>query len=1232
MGVDGALDDTYATDLDVDDKIAAAVDALEAAIEALTNDLNTKTGDLQTTINNNKELAASELNDKATELVASIEAAQTAADAAQGAADTVAADLETAIADLTAAIEASKTTAQTAYLAIDKWDSATAEVEAALASIKALRDSYNPILYQENYDTILANHDVAWIKIVRAIDVEQVNAAVEEYKNYLSSLKTLGEVVYAKLLEIAESADAVKCTATVRGALAELRAALNAALAEGEDDIDANIYEFENEAGDVIDLDALCNAYQDKYDALKTEGEDIKADMDDVIAAHLSLTLKAGNVDIDAAYTAWVEAGNEATEIEGFVATKADYDAKKAAIADYEARGNALKAEIDTWLTENAVIVLSHAHDDAINGLIDDYDAWVAEGDLDSVDYIDGLADSKANLDAAAQRIEDLIAEGLAFKAEMITFNGTTTCLTLEAVAADLDARYDAWIAVNDKTMVAGLEDTETAYLAAKANVEALRTEGESIRDSILAEVNKGLVVLADQGNVENLIFSYNTWVANHNASVNPVDLVGGLTDAKVQLDAKKARIDVLAAAKDEADDINVRIYAISLVYTGDATKTVKDELAAITEDIYGTDGWVEKYGLGTAEELDQANYNMVDHAELEAKLAKFDELVGEFERAFEAFKTAFLAIPETLDLLSGDEIAAARVAYDAWTAAANLGTFDYELSGGDMPIDYAGAMGQKEAEFDLLVADALEAYNARFDANLTVGTVNIYNADEVEFIESWYVEFAAKDENDNYVFENGYVLSEDITITAETYAAVVALRSAYDELVAAKLAETAEVNALIAAIGTPITTDSRTAINAALAAREAWLAGDNAPDGYSADQFAIDTLDATYTVDDVTLDDADAACIALEEEAADLKALIAALDEKTVSTDIADDTARAEYQAAIDEIRVAQNAFETNNDGNRGMVTEPEFDKVAAGELALVKYDTVVALKAEAAGWTAEGDFVAAVETVLADAVAAIDDDTVADADAVAEVAEKYSAKLAVLDALQDEVNTKLGETGNAVALEAINAVCTSAIGDIVDDEKDAAAADFALIDATAKFEDLVVLGNYADNALVEADNDASDVAINVVLADAINSIKTVANDDVVELANKKFGALIEVGDNALTYETEVDADGYAAVKNALEKAIATLTSTETDTAEEVEDAVELANAQFGDIKTVYDKYVNAVGAIDPADEVNLTAVANQYSGYLDNVVTKTTVSDVTGLTNTTTQLIQWYIDNPSI
>ena len=863
-------------------------------------------------------------------------------------------DVDTKIAEAIAALK-------DAYIAIGAWNDATEVVDAALKEIKDLFDAYSTPLYADYADDISAAYDVAWILIVRAIDTDAVDTAKGNYKTYLEELPTPGALVYEALKAIAADVDGVKCTADVRKALADLRDSIDELMAR-DPAVEAEIKGYIPEEGaDAINLDEKCTEYQDRYDTLKAAGAAIKADMDVVVAAPLSLTLKAGNATIDATYDAWIAAGNEATEVDGFVDSKAAYDAKKATIAEYETKGNDLKAEIDAWLVANPVVGLEH--EPAIDELIAKHTAWMTATNNDSEALIDGLADSKANIDVA------------------------------------------------------------------------------------------------------------------------------------------DARVETLKNAKIAAIGINTDIDGIVLVNTGDATKGVKTELESITNQI---NGWVNTYGLGTDAELEYGeNYNMVNHEKLAALYAKFDELVGEFMAAFEDFMNAYNAIGDKITLLSRDEIAAAREAYDAWRDAAALGTFDYELTDGIEPVDYAVAMLQKESEYNLLVEDALAAYEARFDANLTVNTVTIYDVAKVELIESWYAEFGVVDGGE-YVFEDGYYLSEDITVTADDYAKVVALRAAFDELVAAKITETATLQGLIDDLADDaITTDSRAKIDEALAAREAWLAGDNAPAGYTADQFKISVGDPTYVIVDAALDTVNADCEALENEAAALKQLIADLPAYTVSTDIVDDSARNTYEGLINDIRTAQATFEGHNDGNRGCVTEAEFAKVEAGELAIVKYDTVVALKAEAALWTAEDNFVDAVDTVIANAIVAID---AADADAVATVAAGYSAKLGTLNTLQTEYKAALAGTADADAVTAIGAVCDEAIAYVIDEANTAEAAADEVVIANAKFDSLVYVADaYAAAA---ADLDPADEkyeinlgALKTAYTDYIDEVK--AAETATEVAN---------------------------------------------------------------------------------------------------------------------------------
>ena len=968
--VDEALDDTYATDADVDAKIEAAV---EAAVNALTEKIDGVVADLA-------DLDAAKVD--VIDYTAKIGELEGLIETLTG----VNADLDETYAtdvDVDAKIAEAIAALKDAYIAIEAWNGATEVVNAALKEIKDLFEAYKTPLYADYADDISAAYDVAWILIVRAVDTDAVDTAKGNYKTYLEELPTPGALVYKALKAIAADVDGVKCTADVRKALEDLRDSIDELMAR-DPAVEAEIKGYIPEGGtEAINLDEKCTEYQDRYDTLKAAGAAIKADMDAVVAAPLSLTLKAGNVDIDAAYDAWIAAGNEATEIDGFVDSKAAYDAKKATIAEYETKGNDLKAEIDAWLAANPVVGLEH--ETAIDELIEKYNDWDDATNNDSVALIDGLVDSKANIDVADARVETL-------------------------------------------------KDAKTAAIG-----------------------------------------------------------------------------------------INTAIDGIVLVNTGDATKGVKTQLESITNQI---NGWVDTYGLGTDAELEYGeNYNMVNHEKLAALYEKFDELVGEFMAAFEDFMNAYDAIGD-VNLLSRDEIAAAREAYDAWRDAAALGTFDYELTDGIEPVDYAVKMLQKESEYNLLVEDALAAYEASFDANLTVNTVNLYSEAAVKLIEDWYAEFAVGDVE--YVFEDGYYLSEDITVTEEDYAKVVALRAAYEELVAAKKVETANVNSLIANLGT-ITTASRDAIDEAITAYNAWLAGDNAPAGYNAAQFAIDLgediADEIDVVDKATLDAADTACEALEDMALALKVLGESIPKYTVSTDFADDTARDDYWSALVNFTNEESAFMSANhgsivydwdgDGDRddddGAWHEANRAVFSAAVTAIYKYDAVERIKDDAALWTADGNFVAAVEAVIEKAIAAIDADTVTDQPAIVAIEDVYSAKLDTLNGLQTEYKAALAGTTDADAQTAIGAVCDEAIAYVIDDANDVDAANAEVAIAEAKFDSLVeVAGAYATAAAgldpADEEYEINLGALKTAYTDYIDEVK--AAETATEVANATSAA----------------------------------------------------------------------------------------------------------------------------
>ena len=287
------------------------------------------------------------------------------------------------------------------------------------------------------------------------------------------------------------------------------------------------------------------------------------------------------------------------------------------------------------------------------------------------------------------------------------------------------------------------------------------------------------------------------------------------------------------------------------------------------------------------------------------------------------------------------------NIAYLFWIDnAADASALDYVVEGQTAGAYYTEFVA-KVTEYTALVAEASEAY---FDAyvTLTPSTVTIYDAATVAEMVNWYNTYAVKD-GEALVFGNGYPLVDAsgnaVAITEADYNAVVALKEACDTLVAAKTAETADVNAAIAALGTAdmndpsnneISLNDKTAVAAARDAYDKWVAGTNAPAGFTADQYKINASNNTYVADADALEAAEEYIEELEDFVAEIKANIAALNATNPdATDVENIKADIEIFVAV------------NCGSDEGYITAEEYAKLEACEFVLAQKDAIARIRA---------------------------------------------------------------------------------------------------------------------------------------------------------------------------------------------------------------------------------------------------------------------------------------------
>lgn len=717
-----------------------------------------------------------------------------------------------------------------------------------------------------------------------------------------------------------------KVTVELEAAKTELKALMAESVANGEAAMAAAKTELENKilaANDEIAKNAKLIA--DLETALATAKTDLGKDITDLETA-LNGTITDEVADL---YTA---IGNLKTELNGLITglrtdINAATETHKTFVTNWNATTDAI---IDAW---DDIIAIYNTVNPKLYADAQMYALYTAY----DVAYIKLFrAFTTAELDAAVEEFETFVDE-LPSVLDIIEAKLDEAALTVDDLTLD-DANTvaDARKLIDD--VLADTDNTEAIKALNDSGLIARCVEYELRLDQLAAQANGAKIKLMMEQAMGDLITlkstlepartAFDEWykVDSNKAEFDNVD---GFDETLAKFEEAEERFDDLKTAKTQADIINPQIDAIyaALVKDG-ATTENQQELKDITDlvnawiDDFFSDAYAAEIEANTVN-FQMLNYDIADETQVDyvGVVALYDELVKNFKAAADKFLAALEAIGE-VDLLKGDEIEAAWDAYYAWVLAAKLSSFDYvlDVAGGHGPDYFYNTLVDKATEFKNLAADALEAWEAlTFD-----GTVTIYSEPEIDAVLKWYADYAVVVDGE-YAFD--YVLSDTVTITAEDYAAILEAEEACDILVAAKDAETQNVEDLITAIGT-VTLADKDAIEAAEKAYDVWSTNINPTnDRYVVDNYA--TLTAARDAWDLLRAEADAIHTAITALAA---------------MNVADD--RDAYKNAIGAIDTAIETFKGHNGGDlEGEITEAEFAIIAAAKLALAKYDALADL-----------------------------------------------------------------------------------------------------------------------------------------------------------------------------------------------------------------------------------------------------------------------------------------------
>ena len=775
-------------------------------------------------------------------------------------------------------------------------------------------------------------------KIDNAV-VEAVNQATEKIDAAKAALETAiaakadTATLTTKIEELNAAIDAAKAAATTADAAlkTELTAAIAAAQTAATDAAAANLAAAKTELTTAIAAKADTETVNTKVteltaaiEAAKKAATDADAALKTEIEAAIAAATKAATdnlaavkAELEAALaTNAAEAAKKVTELTTAIeaaktaATTADAALKaelEAAIADATKTAADAYVAIKDWNeTTEYVIDLLVALDKKYDSLSDTVKAVTATVKAETVIRLYRAIDN-ASAKAAYDFAEKLFAA--VEEIDKVTY-------TKEYYYADEQAAIDALIekAAKDVLELAYGEDASELVADLKADIADVDTKAEIILATLTANGTTADIIVSEEW------FYAITDVAGkldvETALAEDTD--SGIPAVITAYTAYAKRYEEVFTAKEEAAAINAAIVAHTNKLNGKYSVITSDfvtEFDAIVEDVAD---WKETYFTDYAKE--GANWAMLNHDAFAALEVLFEEKIGVLITLAEAANVAIAKLG-TITIKSGIEIEEAKAAYLAFTN--KLGDLEFEIGNVPTSGELAMAVTKANADFIKICKDAIAAYETLEEIDTT--TVTIYDGEAVAAIVAWFNKYFGVDvtaANSTLGIETLTITdgATELTFTEDDLTAAKALKAAYETLAAAKVAETEAVEKAIAAL--KATLSNREAADAAQAARKAWVNGTNAPEGFTAAQFAIDETNDTYVISNYSeLKAIRNAIKALETRYAELTTKPANLTK--VEMDLVDATVRAEYAAYVAMVEADIAKFVEDNLGEDPFTTE---------------------------------------------------------------------------------------------------------------------------------------------------------------------------------------------------------------------------------------------------------------------------------------------------------------------
>lgn len=894
--------------------------------------------------------------------------------------------LESTVADLMAMIDEAKTIANDADKALaDEMNVKFEEVEGRL--VAKLEAAISEL--QKSVEESLASRDATAEAL--ASDVAKLNDAI-------AAAQELAEKADADVkaeLEATISTTKLELMSSVEEKLAALKEEMLEAVKNSKSDVESKLTELSET------VDVLNTLYTEADAALKEEVTSMIDEAKNAAIDAAAQALASAKAELEE-----LIAQSDATNASNLASAKVELELKIAEIK--ELCDGLSETGATTEYVDSAISTLQESLTEAINAVRDagmklaDWNAategiFGVEGGFAKLDELYAVYQEKENtyVNGDFAKVTALYNEYWVRLVRATSVQDITDILAaFDEEAADIrtipDAIYDAIMEVGESVddveydddaeglaavkvlleQAAALNNTEVneailAYGENMTNLQALyesyveqynallkKSNGQGIKDRMDAVIENPIVW--DDGTatdsikvvLEAIRADYNTWISDTDNALSNVD---GFSETYAQFVESETRYAALVAAKAEADGINSKIESLTTSVTDNgATIYNRDELAALNERVAN---WINTYFSDEyASEVNTSdNYALVNHSELASLNTLFEEKVAAYRAAASKFANAVDAIGD-VNLLSWDEINTALKEYGDLVLSRDLNDFNYLFNDTDTPADYYDRLVSLYAEYRTLKTSAANDYATAFGA-VDGLSVSLYDGDKVNAILAWYNTYGVNDAEGNITFDNGdvgtgYILSSSVTVDADDYAEILEMKADYDALVAAKVAEKAELEAAIDAIGT-VTVGRKEYIDLTQLAYQLYINGANAPEGFTSEQFNIKVAGDSYAIANVdVLKNALEQVDILYKEGLAVQKAVFEVEAKTTFTDFSDATECAEYKAQLETVRKAIEVFIANNNGtDDGMIKAVEYAKLDAAEVAVVKYENVVSL-----------------------------------------------------------------------------------------------------------------------------------------------------------------------------------------------------------------------------------------------------------------------------------------------